>query len=66
MAASPPKSHETWAGEAWTREFRFIRLLVFGNGTGFVWLRCEAQEKHVLERALVIEMEAGLVAVDEG
>ena len=45
MAASPPRSHETWAGEAWTREFRSIGLLVSGNGTRFVLYWREAQEK---------------------
>ena len=39
---------------------------VFGNGTRFVLRGGEAQEEHVLEGALVIEVEASLVTVDEG
>jgi len=38
---------------------------VFGNGTGFVWYGGGAQEKDVVEGALIVEMKAGLVTVHE-
>src|ERR1035438_8022381 len=38
---------------------------VFGNGTGFVWYGDGTQEQDVIQRALIVEMKAGLVTVDE-
>ncbi len=38
---------------------------VFGNGTRFVWHGSGPKEEHVMEGALVIEMEASLVTVHE-
>jgi hypothetical protein len=38
---------------------------MFGNGTGFVWHGGGTQEEHVVERALIVEMKAGLVTVHE-
>ena len=39
---------------------------VSGNGTRFVWYGEGAEERQVVERALVNEVEAGFVAVHEG
>ena len=38
---------------------------MFGNGTRFVWYGGGTQEEHVIERALIVEMKAGLVTVHE-
>jgi hypothetical protein len=38
---------------------------VFGNGTKFVWHGGSAQEEHVIEGSLVIEVKAGLITVHE-
>jgi hypothetical protein len=35
------------------------------NGAGFVWYGGGAQEEHVVERPPIVEMKAGLVAVQE-
>jgi hypothetical protein len=39
---------------------------VSGNGTGFVWHASDAQEQDVVERALIHEVEAGFIAVQQG
>jgi hypothetical protein len=38
---------------------------VFGNGTRFVWYGGGAEEKDVVEGALIVEMNAGLITVHE-